>query len=174
MKNTKMKHAFLMLLVAVALVGSFCFPSRTRGQERTDLFLNVVPFGYYVDMRAGEEKTLYLEIRNVGTTSVTNVSLSSEHPDGWSLEFDPADVAIIGPNGLQTVNVILTLPANASTGEHHINLVASATEIRRVQSITVDVRPASYWVWVGVGVLAVIVAVFAVVFVRMGRGRSLG
>src|SRR3989304_208070 len=154
----------LAVLIAIFSAFSFLAPPPVMAQERTDLFLTVLPFGYYVDARAGEDNRFFLEIRNAGTTAVTNVRLSSDHPEGWSVEFDPDEVAVIGPGSLQTVDVVIGLPANAATGERQINLIATANEIRKVQNLTVDVQLASYWLWVGAGVAAVIVTIFVVVF----------
>ena len=162
----------LAVLIAIFSAFSFLAPPPVMAQERTDLFLNVVPFGYYVDARAGEDNRFFLEIRNAGTTAVTDVKLSSDQPEGWTVEFEPSELDILGPGSLQTVDINIRPPDGALRGEHQISLIATGNEIRKVQTLTVDVELASYWVWVGVGVALVIVAVFVVVFVRVGRRRE--
>jgi uncharacterized membrane protein len=59
---------------------------------------------------------------------------------------------------------------DADKGEYNVTLIADANETRRVTSIFVRVESASlFWVWVGIGIAALLIAGFVVIFMRFGR-----
>ena len=160
---------FWLAPVAVVLATGLAQPHPAIAQPWTDLNLTVLPFGYDADVKPGQDNRFFLDIRNAGTRAVGSVRLSSEHPSGWTVEFNPAEVPAIGPGNAVTVDVIVRPPRSASGGQNQITLIATAGDIRKVQIMTVDVKMASYWLWVVAAVAVVIVAVFVVVYLRMGR-----
>jgi uncharacterized membrane protein len=161
----------LVLIVAYIAAVVPCI-SRALAQDRTDLFLTLLPFGYEVDATAGEDNRFFLELRNAGTTTITDIQLSSDHPDGWEIELVPGSLDTLGAGSLQTVGLNIRPAANASRGDHQVSIIATANEITKVQSFVVDVQLASHWLWVLLAAAIVAVAAFVIVFVFVGRRRE--
>lgn len=156
-----------LLVVGVMAVLSPC--SILAQAEKTDLTLYVVYDGYR-SLTAGEEKTIFLEMGNSGNRELTNIRLSADAPEGWTIEFNPPLIDNMSPGSFQTVDILLKTADNAAEGEYNIAVIAEANQTRRVTSIYVRVESASlFWVWIGIGVAALVIAVFVIIFMRFGR-----
>jgi len=141
--------------------------------KRAELTLALIPRNNDNEVKVGENNLLSLEVRNTGTKAVTQIRLSAGKPEGWLIEFKPAEIAYLAAGSVQMVNLTITPDSNTSKGNYNITLVADfiadANAIRKVESIFLTVRSASFWIWVGSIIGAVIVAVFIVIFMRYGR-----
>ena len=162
--NVKVRWLFLLL---IGLVTVFSLPALAQG-EKTDLTLRLVG-NYYSEVKAGKDNNFFLEVRNTGTRAITNIRLSADKPEGWVVEFRPGAIDYLGANSVQTVDVNIKPAAKANKREYSLTLIAEANEIRRVESVWVRVASASYWLWVGVIVAAIVVAGFVVIFIRLSR-----
>jgi uncharacterized membrane protein len=161
----------LLLLVGLTVLLSPC--SMLAQAEKTDLTLTIVPDGYYNVINAGEEKTIFLEVGNGSRTTLENIWLSVDAPKDVTVEFNPAVIDRLPPGNVQTVDVALKIASNAAKGEHNITVIAQANEMRRVTSFYVRVESTSlFWVWVGAGIAAVLIAGFVVIFMRFGRDKT--
>ena len=131
---------------------------------------------YYKEVTVGKDNLCFLEVRNTGTRPITNIRLSSYKPEGWVIEFRPAEIDYLGYGSLQTVDVNIKPDAKTVKEEYRVTIIAEANEIRKVTSTWVTVTaqiptPTSFWLWVGVGVALVVVAGFIFIFVRFGRQK---
>jgi uncharacterized membrane protein len=136
---------------------------------QTDLTLNIVYDGFR-SLKAGEERTLFLEVGNAGDKSLTNIRLSAEAPEGWTVNFSPDVIDSLAPGSLQTVDVLLKTADNTAKGDYNIAVIGQANETRRVTSIYLRVESSSLlWVWIGAGIGALLIAGFVVIFLRFGR-----
>jgi uncharacterized membrane protein len=157
-----------LLVVGLTTILSSC--SVLAQAEKTDLILRVVSDNYYNRITAGQEETIFLEVGNLGNRELTNIRLSADAPKGWPIEFSPEFIDTLAPDSFQTVDVVLRPAEDAEEGEYNIALIAEANETRRVTSIYVSVESASlFWVWVGAGIAAVLIAGFVLIFMRFGR-----
>jgi len=157
-----------LLVVGLTAILSPC--SILAQAEKTDLTLRLVPDSYYNVITAGKEKTIYLEVGNNGNKALTNIQLSADLPKGWTIEFSPGLIDYLAPGSFQTVDILLRPTDNAAKGEYAVALIAEANEMRRVTSIYVRVESASlFWVWVGIGMAALVIAGFVFIFIRFGR-----
>jgi len=156
-----------LLVVGLTAVLSPC--SILAQAEKTDLTLYIVYDGYR-ELTAGEERTMFLEVGNSGTRELTNIRLSADSPEGWTVEFSPALIDSLAPGSFQTVDVLLKTADDAAEGDYNIAVIGQANETRRVTSIYVRVESASlFWVWIGIGIAALLIAGFVVIFMRFGR-----
>jgi uncharacterized membrane protein len=138
--------------------------------EKTGLILNVVPDGYYSRITAGQEKTIFLEVWNNGYTELTNIQLSADFPKGWAVEFSPGLIDNLTTGSSQTVDVLLRPAKDTEKGEYNVTLIADANGTHRVTSVYVRVESTSlFWVWVGAGIGALLVAGFILIFLRFSR-----
>ena len=156
----------------ILLIGltAILLPCSVRAQaEKVNLTLRLVSDGYYNKITAGEDKTIYLEVGNTGKKGITNIRLYADLPEGWTVEFRPGLIDYLGPGSFHAVDVILR-PVDAANGEYTVALIAEANETRRATSLFLRVESASLLrVWVGLGVAALVIAAFILIYVRFGR-----
>lgn len=137
--------------------------------DRVRLDLRLLP-GYYNELTAGDNNTLFLEVKNNGNTKITNISLDSKKPEGWTVDFMPAIIDQLSAGSSQTVEVIIVPSASSGRGNYPVTLIAEASETRTTTSTFLSVESASsFWLWLGGGVAILVVAVFVVVFRRFGK-----
>src|SRR4030042_5995009 len=154
-------------LLVVGLMAVLWPCSMLATAEKTGLTLNIVSDGYYNVITAGQEKTVFLEVWNNGDTELTNIRLSADFPKGWAVEFSPGLIDNLTPGSSQTVDIMLRPDTDADKGEYNVTLIADANETRRGTSLFVRVESASlFWVWVGIGIAALLIAGFVVIFLR--------
>jgi len=157
-------------LFVVGLIAVLSPCSILAQAEKVDLTLRLVSDSYYNKITAGKDKTIFLEVGNTGKKGITNIRLYADLPEGWTVEFRPGLIDYLGPGSFQAVDVILRPAGNTVKGEYTITLIAEANETRRATSIFVRVESASlFWVWVGAGVAALVIAGFILIFMRFGR-----
>jgi uncharacterized membrane protein len=159
----------LLLIVSLTGVLAPCMVLAQPQPVKTDLNLNIVYDGFR-SLKAGEEKTVFMEVGNTGTRELTNIRLSAEAPEGWAITFSPDVIDSLAPGSLQTIDILLKTADNTAKGNYDIAVIGQANETRRVTSIYVRVESSSmFWVWVGAGIGALLIAGFVVIFLRFGR-----
>lgn len=158
-----------LFLFAVGLI-AILSPQPTLAQkEEVNLTLWLRNGWYHRDARAGEDNNFFLEVRNTGTKPITNIRLSSEKPEGWIIEFKPAEINYLSSGSLQTVDVNIKPVGKATKVEYRVTLIAEANEIRKVRYFWLTVKPATSWLWIWAIVGAVVIAGFVFIFMRFGR-----
>jgi uncharacterized membrane protein len=163
------RKIYWLLLVTVGLAAVLWPCSMLAQAEKTDLTLNVV-YDNYRSLKAGEERTMFLEVGNSGDRELTDIRLTADSPQGWTIEFNPPVIDKLAAGSFQTVDITLKPADNEAKGDYNIAVIAQANETRRVTSIYVRVESSSlFWVWVGAGVAALLIAGFVVIFMRFGR-----
>jgi uncharacterized membrane protein len=163
------RKIYWLPLLVVGLMAILWPCSILAQAEKTGLTLRVVPDGYYNVITAGEEKTIFLEIGNTGSTELTNIRLSADFPKGWAVEFSPGLIDNLAPGSFQTVDIIIRTAEDADEAEYTVALIAEANQTRRVTGVYVRVESASlFWVWVGAGIAVLVIVAFIFIFVRFG------
>jgi len=137
---------------------------------KSDLSLTTPDGRLSGDAHAGEETSLKLILRNNGTAPARKVELSASQPSGWSVEFDPKEVAEVPADQQVEVTVKLRPPEKAIAGDYMVTLRArpeggsyESAEFR------ITVRTSTLWGVVGVGLIAVAVLVVGLAVMRFGR-----
>ncbi len=158
-----------LLLFAVGLAALLWPCSMLAQAEKTDMTLNIVYDGFS-SLKAGETRTVFLEVGNSGNRELTAIRLSSDSPQGWTVAFNPQVIDKLAAGSYQTVDITLKPADNEAKGDYNIAVIAQANEMRRVTSIYVRVESSSlFWVWVGAGVAALLIAGFVFIFIKFGR-----
>ena len=147
------------------------FPSQILAQgDRVELTLRLLPGYYYIEIIPGENKTLYLEIENSGNKAITNIRLFSDKPKGWIVDFRPESIGYLGAGSHQAIDVNVVADPDTDKGEYTLTLIAEADQTRTVTSTVLRVEDAfSLWQWVGLGMGALVIAGFAILYRRFGR-----
>ena len=162
-----------LLLCAVGLMAILLPRPLLAQEEKTDLTLTLFPRDYYNEVKVGEDNGLFLEVRNIGNTTITRIRLSSQEPEGWVVEFKPGEIDYLDAGSVQTVDLIINPDSKATKGGYTVTLIAGASEIRKVESIRLNVKTSSsFWLWIGAIIGAVAAAGFVFIFVRFGRQQN--
>jgi uncharacterized membrane protein len=127
--------------------------------------------GYPNNITPGQANQQFAVIRNNGNTTLTNIRFSANAPQGWTVNFNPARLDSLDINSSNTIEVNITPSSGASKGNYNITLIADANETRAVTDAFLRVEGGiSYWLWVGIGIAALVIIGFIIVFLRFGRG----
>jgi uncharacterized membrane protein len=128
-----------------------------------------LPGGYYDRIQAGTETQLYLELRNMGTSTITGIHFNAGLPKGWVIRFDPQEVASLTAGSSITADAFITPEKNAGGG-YNITLLAEADQTRAATSAYFNVKGGSnLWLWLGIGLGIIIIVAFILVFIRQGK-----
>ncbi|MFC2011409.1 NEW3 domain-containing protein [Chloroflexota bacterium] len=170
-KSMKYATTVALFLVLIAGLTTILSPQPILAQEeKIGLSLSLVSGRYYTEVTAGENVTLFLEVRNTGNKTITNIRLSSIKTKGWVVTFKPGTIDYLSPENFQTLEVNIKPGDKTAEGNYKVTLVADASETRRVLDIWLTVEvPEGYWLWIGGIILLVVVAGFIIVYLRFGR-----
>jgi len=164
------KVLWLFLLIA-GLLACLVSPAVLLAQEaKVDLSLRMLPDYYYKEVAPGEDNALFMEIRNNGNKEITNIRFDSDKPEGWVVDFKPDSISYLGAGSSQTVDVKVIPSRDTGRGEYNLTFIAEANETRTATSTMLRVENgSSFWLWVGLGVAALVIAGFVIIYRRFGR-----
>jgi len=145
------------------------FPQSVSAQEKAALSLMILNAGYHLDVKTGNDNHFSLEVRNVGTTTMNDIQLSSDMVGGWSIEFTPAVISSLSPGSVQIVDINIKPASNLTGKVHYIRLFATSGIFQTVQSYEVEVKTAPVWLWVIIAVAVIAIASFVLIFLKTGR-----
>jgi uncharacterized repeat protein (TIGR01451 family) len=118
---------------------------------------------------AGRESSFTVTLVNTGTAPATDLELSATPPSGWTVAFEPQDVAQIAPNSTGEVNVKITPSEQAIAGDYMVSVRASNDAVSESVQFRVTVRTSTMWGAAGLGVIAVAALVLGGAVMRYGR-----
>lgn len=118
---------------------------------------------------AGGEKQFTLVVRNTGTSSAENVTVSGTPPSGWQVTFDIETIAQLQPKASQNVIATITPAAEAIAGDYVVTLRASSAESNDSVEVRVTVETSLIWGIVGLALIALVIGGLLYVFQRYGR-----
>ena len=164
----KVLWLFLLIAVLLACLGS---PVVLLAQEaKVDLSLRLLPEYYYKEVIPGEDNTLFMEVRNNGDKDITNIRFDSDKPEGWIVDFKPGSIDYLGAGSSETIDVKVIPGRDTGRGEYNLTFIAEANETRTATSTMLRVENgSSYWLWVGLGVAALAIVGFIVIFLRFSK-----
>lgn len=118
---------------------------------------------------AGASKSFPFTLQNTGTEAAEQVSLNGRAPQGWTVDFEPAEIAAIPAGGSVDVSVSITPAQQAVTGDYMTTLTANASGASESAEFRVTVETSTMWGLVGLIVIAVAVIVLVLAVLRYGR-----
>jgi len=125
--------------------------------------------GYRLEVKAGQDNHFSLELRNVGITTMDNIRLSSDYISDWTIDLSPVEIASLSPGNIQIIDVNIRPTSKPSGKVHYIRFFATSGAFQTVQSFEVEVKTAPVWLWVVIGFAVLVIAVFVVIFLKVGR-----
>ncbi len=141
----------------VTVTGTFKMDMGTRGDV------------YNTSATAGSASPFYVTIANTGSAPLQNVSLSSSKPDGWEVTFNPDKIDQLDPGAQREVAMSIKPAAKAIAGDYMLNVTASHPQVSVNKDIRVTVETPSFWGWIGVGILVIVIGGLMGLFMKLGR-----
>ncbi len=110
------------------------------------------------------------QLMNAGDTPVHNIRFGSTAPPDWTVEFEPANLAVLAPGATQIIGITVTPGSHTSRDNYNVTLTAQGDETGTVTSIYLMVQGGvSNWLWIGLGVAIAAILLFVFLFVRFNR-----
>jgi len=138
---------------------------------RYDLWLNPASGLFSTRIKAGQDNTYTLNIHNLGTAAISNITFSgSSKPLDWTVAFSPDRISSLAAGQQQTVTANIRPPENTAPGDYQITISAQGNETRsKSLDVRVTVESPSIWGWIGIGVVVLFVIALIFLMLRLGR-----
>jgi uncharacterized membrane protein len=133
------------------------------------MYLTPTEERYNTSATAGKDNYFSVEVRNEGSAAIDNITFSSSKPTGWTIEFTPDKIDSLNADDSQTIEVNIKPPTKTIAGDYEITLKADATHTTDSTNIRVTVETPTIWGWVGVGIIVLVIAGLAFIFMRFSR-----
>lgn len=119
---------------------------------------------------AGTDTTFKLVLQNTGTAPARGIDLSATQPTGWSIDFEPKQIAEIAPGQQVDFSAKVRPTDKAVAGDYMLSFRAQPADASaKSVDFRVTVLTSTLWGIVGVGLIAVAVGVVALAVGRFGR-----
>lgn len=118
----------------------------------------------------GRETPLKIVIQNKGTAPAHGVELSASEPSGWSVEFEPKEIAEISA-GMQVEVTAKIRPSDKAVAGDYMVTISARPEggTSKSAEFRITVLTSTLWGVVGIAIIAVAVIVVGLAVVRFGR-----
>jgi len=129
---------------------------------------------YNTEVTAGDDNYFSIKVKNTGTATLEKINFSSSvtgSPQGWSITFNPGKIDSLAVGDEREVQVNIKPARKTIAGDYMVSISAD-TEAKNAfgsASIRVTVLVPTVWGWVGVGIIVLVIAGLAVLFMRLGR-----
>jgi len=154
----------------------------SSGESKAEAKLMVVLTGIYkleaatptgilsTEAVTGKPTAVSLLIKNTGSAVNRNINLSSFKPENWKVEFKPEKFEALEPNQLKQVEATITPAATALVGDYSVGLMVDGEKSSsKTVELRVTVKAPTAWGWIGVGLIAVVIAGMGGLFAWLGR-----
>jgi len=126
------------------------------------------------NVTAGKDNYFTIFVTNTGSADLQKVNFSSKitgNPTGWSITFDPQNLDVLPVDANREVQVNIKPAQKTIAGDYMVAISASPEPGYAFDSIDVRVTvlTPTIWGWVGVGIVILVIAGLAVMFMRLGR-----
>ncbi len=122
-----------------------------------------------VSGKANSEKRVTLVVSNSGTAALQAVQFAATPPSGWTVTFDPPQVAQVNPNETTQVVAVIKPEKNALAGDYAISLRASAGSQSTSLDLRYGVKGSQTLGIIAIVIIAVTFLGLAWLFRRLGR-----
>jgi uncharacterized membrane protein len=134
--------------------------------------MSAVPLNqlYNTSALTGKDNIYSIQVSNLGSAPIENITFDSTHPDGWEIKFTPDKLDLLNTDAPKVIDVDIKPAAKSVSGDYMITLKVSGTEASATDmNVRVTVKTPTIWGWVGVIIIVIVVAGLFVVFMRFGR-----
>lgn len=137
--------------------------------EIASLSLNLAE--QYKRTNPGKELTVPVTVRNSGRTTLDNVNITVEGPDGWESEITPSEISSMEQYRSSRVTVTISPPANVEAGDYFVDISASSDQVgvEEPSQLRVNISEKSGLRYVGAGLMVFSLLALVLVYRRFGR-----
>jgi len=121
------------------------------------------------DITAGREKMVELQLNNTGSSELIDIKLNQAAPVDWEVRFEPENISSLLPGESTTVKAYIKASGKAIAGDYVVNLKAQTPEASDSVDFRITVETSALWGWIGVLIIALVVAGIYYLFRRYGR-----
>jgi uncharacterized membrane protein len=108
-------------------------------------------------------------VANDGTAQLQAVALSGTAPRGWEVAFEPETIDLVEPGAAAQAIAHITPAGNAVAGDYDVTLNARTDQADDSIAVRTTIETSTLWGFVGLAVIAVVIAGLFLVFRRYGR-----
>ncbi len=153
----------------------------TSGDSRAEVKLTVNLTGTYkldagtpngilsLEAMSGKPVTFSLFVRNNGSAINRNISFSSFKPENWEVKFKPEKLDALAPGEMKQIEVTITPGRQSLVGDYSVGVMTTGEKSDKTVEMRVTVKASSAWGWIGIGIILLVIAGLAFLFVKMGR-----
>jgi len=123
-----MKLGRIVCLLLVSLLALYPLGAVFAQDEEYELYLLPGSGRYDTVAREGDSKEFDLNIVNLGTKDITNITFSAVEPAGWSITFLPEKLDLLEAGETREVIAIMQIPRDIDGGDYMVNLRASGDQ----------------------------------------------
>ncbi len=125
---------------------------------------------YNTSALSGKDNIYSIQLTNLGSAQIDNVTFDSTHPEGWEIKFAPDKLDLLKTSDPKVIDVNIKPPPKTVAGDYMITLRVSGKQASADKmDIRVTVKTPTIWGWVGVIIIIVVVVGLFFVFMRFGR-----
>jgi len=122
------------------------------------------------DGGAGRTTDIELEIRNRGTSELSDVRFAASPPAGWDVEFEPTTLATVAPGDTGRVTARVTPSGDAVAGDYNISVTATGGNGGAdTMELRFTVNTSRFWAFIGIVVIIAVIVGLRTVYQRFGR-----
>lgn len=117
----------------------------------------------------GKQKEIHLVVRNTGTLTLNDISLSAQTPSKWDATFEPSKIEQLAPGKTTDVIATLTVPDKTIAGDYVTVFTAKNSDSNSQATFRMTVRTSMLSGWIGILVILVAIALVFYLIRKYGR-----
>lgn len=121
------------------------------------------------EVTEGSNREVVLTVRNPATLPLENVELSSQHPTGWEVTFEPARIDRLDPGKTSEIKARIKVPEKTIAGDYAATFTAKDSHANAAASFRFIVKTSALSGWIGAVVIMTSVALVYGLIRRYGR-----
>ncbi len=118
---------------------------------------------------AGDEKRLELIVKNTGSATLTDITMSAASPSNWDVVFDAAEIDTLDVGKNASVYATIKADRKAIAGDYVTNFTARTPEVSSKASFRISVKTPMLWGWVGIIIILIAIGGVYYLFRKYGR-----
>lgn len=118
---------------------------------------------------SGSEKQIELLVKNLGSSSLSNVTFSTSKPKDWEISIKPDTLPNIDAGASTEVYATIKSDSKAIPGDYISKITARTPEVSSEASIRVLVKTPLMWGWLGIFIIIGTLGAIYYLFKKYGR-----
>lgn len=121
------------------------------------------------DITAGRSKMIELIVRNIGTATLNDVSITSSTPPNWEVEFDESEIEVLEAGETKIIKAKVTAADDAIAGDYEASFSAKAAETSDNAVFRISVETSTLWGLIGIAIILAVFGGLFYLFKKYGR-----